>query len=234
MNIYSKLGLTGLMLASGIASAYQPAQGWYAGLMGGFSYAPSTSFSISNPFVAFFPEFASIPAKLSYNVGGNAGAQLGYRCDKFRVEGELNYNFNSYDRLRIGYFTIGSSHNVQGLNLSGHSNMYAGFINGFFDIYDEENMDTTWVPYVGLGIGYARVQNSIDFFIHNYQLNFLTAKASSNEPIGQAILGLNYFLSDNTSLGWDFRYMSTRKLDYLNSRFEVVTGNLVFNYSFDN
>ena len=234
MNIYSKLGLTGLMLASGIASAYQPAQGWYAGLMGGFSYAPSTTFSLNDPFIARYPRFANVTAKLNYNVGGNGGVQLGYRCDKFRVEGELNYNFNSYNRLRIGNYTIGSSHNVQGLNLSGNSNMYAGFINGFFDIYDEEDVGTTWVPYVGLGIGYARVQNTADFFVQYRQVNFLTAKASSNEPIGQAILGLNYFFSDNMSLGWDFRYMSTRKLDYLNSRFEVVTGNLVFNYSFDN
>jgi len=234
MSKYCKLGMASLLLASSVASAYQPAQGWYAGLMAGVSYAPSTSFNIPDPFVLAFPEFTSIPANLSYNTLANGGVQLGYRCDKFRIEGELNYNSNSYNRLRIGYFTIGSSNNVQGLNLSGRTNMFSGFINGYFDMYDEENLDVTWVPYVGLGVGYARLQSTVDFYIHNTQLNFLTMKNSTNAPIGQAILGINYFFSDRMSVGTDLRYMSTRTIRGLDSRFTLGTWNFLFNYSFDN
>lgn len=244
MTIFSKIGLTSLMLASGVASAYQPAMGWYAGLMGGVSYAPGINFTVLNPLAVYFPpasNFTSLPVKLTYNVLGNGGVQVGYRCDKFRVEGELNFNTNSYNKLQVGPFTIGSNSNIQGLYLNGHNNLYAGFINGFFDIYDEENTDTTWVPYVGLGIGYARVQSSIDFYanftnipnpIRNRQI--FTAKASTSAPIGQAILGINYFFSDELSIGTDLRYMSTRNIRLLDSRYSVGTWNLVLNYSFDN
>lgn len=234
MTMCKKIGLAaGLVLASSASMAVIPASGWYAGLMVGGSYAPSTNFNIPDPFVAYFPAYASIPAKLSYNILANGGLQVGFRCENFRVEGELNFNSNSYDRLRIGYYTIGSSHNVQGLNLSGHTSLYSGFINGFYDFFNEENTDTTWVPYLGLGVGYARVQSTVDFFYQNTQLNFLTFKSNNNAPIGQAIAGLSYFLNDEWSMSGDVRYMSTRNIRQLDSRFSLVTLNFLVNYAFD-
>lgn len=233
MNICKKISLTGLMLASSAAFAVQPAMGWYAGLMLGASYPNGVNFTLNNPFVQFFPEFQNIPASLSYNLGINGGAQAGYRCDKFRFEGELNYSYSSWDRLRLGYFRIGHNNNVKGLNLNGKTGMFSGFFNVYYDIFDEENTDVTFVPYLGLGLGYAGIGSSVDFYLHNTQLNFLTVKQTNNAPIGQAMLGLNYFFTDNSSLGTDFRYMSTRNIKIIDSRYSMWTWNLIYNYSFD-
>jgi opacity protein-like surface antigen len=233
MNLRLKLALTGFLLSSSMSYAYTPVMGWYGGLMLGASFAQSLKFNVPNPLHPYLPSPTSFPGSLTYNVRGNGGGQIGYRCDQFRLEAEVNINSNSYNKLGVGGLRIGSSHNVKGLNIKGGTSVLSGFINGFFDFYNEENLNTTIVPYVGLGIGYAGVRNSIDFYINNRQINFLTAKATNNGPIGQVIGGINYFFSDELSVGTDVRYLSTRNIPRINSRFSVVQWNLLFNYSFN-
>lgn len=227
MNRYAQLGLASLILASNIVSAAEPAPGWYAGLMFGASKAPSTGFTLSPPFLPF-----PVNGKVTYDIGGDGGLQVGYRCNYFRFEGQLFYNYNGYDTLTVGGITIKDNNKTTGFIMNGHTSFYAGFFNAYYEMY-EEGTDPNWVPYIGLGIGYTQIQNQLKFFYNNVTLNRSHNTRNTSAPIGQAILGLNYFFSDEFSTGIDLRYMTTNKVTSSNDRISAGSVNLVLNYTFD-
>ncbi|ARG97130.1 outer membrane protein [Legionella micdadei] len=258
----SQFALTSLFLANSVFAA-TPSEGWYWGLMGGLSYTPSIDITGPNPvpFIAinnqinpnptpvvtngvntyvtglsnyYFPGFTSMNGSLQYGVGGDFGIQLGYRICNFRAEGELLFNYAPLSMVKIGGVSIKKHVTLTDpLRLSGQSVVGAGLINGYYDFYDEEN-DPTWVPYLGLGIGYAYVRNTITFTVPYLFKNLysVTVKGNESAPIGQAILGISYFASDDLSIGLDYRYITTRTISSINSRIQTNTLNLNFNYYF--
>lgn len=236
---FTKSSLIGFMLASSSVFAVEPAMGWYAGFMLGASYAPSQDFTIYN--TPFFqgPRVANV----SYNILGNFGGQFGYRCNKFRYEAELVYNRNKIKDITVGGFTLNNDPtavlfpaggNIR-TRIKGNTSLAAAFFNAYYEFYDEDYAETSFVPYVGLGLGYANVKNNASFEtwidpIHTHYRN----SVSGNAPIGQAILGINYFFSDNVSLGTDFRYMKSKNINAFDSSVSIGTWNiLVMNFSFD-
>lgn len=273
MNYFYRFGLASVLFASSSAFSAIPAEGWYGGLMGTVSYPPSIDFTLpsstitgintiitnlntrllANGFTTL-PLLISNQGELSYRVGGGGGGQIGYRHCNFRFEGELLFNYNNYDKLTIDGLTL-KTHQQQAIILSsptstatiaptidGHTDFGAAFLNLFYDFFDEDN-DPTWVPYVGLGIGYAYVQDKLSI---TYPITIttppvstttsvqrLTVKDSTSTPIAQAIIGISYFYNDDTSFGMDYRYLTTRTIDSLDARLKVHTLNFNFNYSFD-
>lgn len=231
MNFFSKAGITGLMFVSTAVFAVEPAEGWYAGFMLGPSYAPNIdrNISISNPFIT-----TTLPGSISYNILGNIGAQLGFRCNKFRYEGELNYNYNTFDKLKLGGFELTTDRNLIGLNMKGHTDVSSALFNAYYEFYDEEYSATKFVPYVGLGIGYAHVSSNLSLYYNGIELNRAERSRSANAPVAQGILGISYFFTDTISLGTDLRYLSTNNIKTFNdSRVSFASWNLVMNFSFD-
>lgn len=231
MKKISSLSMASLMLTSGLAFAVEPAEGWYAGFMLGGSYAPSQNFTFYTPFLPTIP----ISSKLTYNFGGNVAGQFGYRCGKFRYEGELLYNINTFDKIRTQGFTLNRNvgSNVFGFSMKGNTSTLAGIFNVYYEFYDESYSDTKWVPYLGLGIGYAAVRNSLNFYHNSTKLNVNDNSHTENSPIGQVMGGINYFFTDNVSLGSDLRYWTTRKIDNFGTRASAASWNLLMNFSFD-
>lgn len=141
-------------------------------------------------------------------------------------------------------------------NMSGQTIMGAAFFNVYYDFWDEDN-DPSFIPYVGLGIGYATVRNSLKYsfpfdgttygsyygttpFIPGSMINgrFVAAESykyriNTSSPLGQGILGLSYYMSDYTSFGLDYRYILTAVSSKLGSRVNLNTLNLNVNFSFD-
>lgn len=190
---------------------------------------PSLSYATVSS--AFTP---TMNGSLEYKVGGNFGTQLGYRICNFRAEGELVFNYAPLSQVKIGGVSIKRHVTLTNpIRLSGQSVVGAGLINGYYDFYDEEN-DPTWVPYLGLGIGYAYVRNSVTFSLPYLYINSFSLNVKGNEsaPIGQAILGISYYASDDLSIGLDYRYITTRTISSINSRIQTNTLNLNFNYYF--
>lgn len=226
MKFLSKLGITSLMLASSSLMAAEPAMGWYAGFMLGPSIASSNDITIYNPppSLGFFP----FTGNLSYNVLGNFGAQLGYRCNKFRYEGELVFNRNNLKEFTVNGITLDSNSEDR---IKGNTTTGAALFNAFYEFYDEDNPDTAFVPYIGLGIGYAHVKNSLTF-TRRSGLEYKN-DASGNAAVGQAILGFSYFFSDNVSLGTDLRYLKSQTINDFNSSISVGSWNFLMNFSFD-
>lgn len=244
MNFFSKCSIAGLMLASSGAFAAEPAMGWYAGIFAGPSIAPSRKFDIYTPFISPIP----LLGKLSYGVNADGGGQIGYRCSNFRFEGELVFNTNHFRQLTLNGFTITNNQNRPGLSIKGSTSFMAGLFNAYYEFYDEDYSETQFVPYIGLGIGYVHIRNTLNFYYYNplYYINRAVLinqnrnSISADAAIGQAIIGVNYFFNDYLSLGTDLRYMRTGNIGTLGpritqnaSRVQAGTWNVLLNYSFD-
>lgn len=215
----SKYILAGLFFASH-AFAIEPASGWYVSGFGGASYTPSIDFSIS------LLSSTPLPSSLSYDILANGGLEAGYRCDHFRFAGEVMYNQNPYDNLVINGLSIpGNTNSLTTFGFEGYTGILAGFFNVYYDFFSEES-ESNFVPYVGLGIGYANVRNQLQFYYNQLLLGENTE--SINGGIGQVIVGLNYFFNEQWAFGTDFRLMSTETLDFThhtNFTSNIVTPN---------
>lgn len=228
MKHFTKYGFF-LALVSTTTFAYEPAQGWYAGFFGGLSFAPSQTFDFQHTYRS-----GQGQGKIKYYVLGDGGVQLGYRCDKFRYEGEFLYNQNNMQQINFGNITIEHDTKTPRFSLKGGTALVAGYLNGYYEFYDEDYSDAKLVPYLGLGVGYASTRSIVRFYYNQTILNQARNSVNASSMIGQGIAGLNYFFSDTFSLGTDFRYMSTKKFNRFDARIQAMNWNiLVFNFSFD-
>lgn len=165
------------------------------------------------------------PGKLKYSVLGGIGGQIGYRfCTKYRAELELFYNNNPFSELEIGNITINSVSTNNVFHIGGDTNTGAGMFNLYYDLLTPSNDYFSAVaPYIGLGLGYTYVQNSLQFHFGSnttqvatqgatpatlYEADFTQAHATY---AGQVILGLSYFMDDFCWLSADVRYLATGK-----------------------
>lgn len=194
-------------------------------------------------FIPFFP-LTTIAASIRHSVGGDFAGQLGYRICNFRLEGELLVNYAPLNRLELGDFSFRKKRGL--LRASGRTLIGAGLFNAYYDFYDEEN-DPTWVPYIGLGIGFAGVQSRVKITSVNPQANCallltgvcappnnfdLSLSSNNTSPVGQGIIGVSYYSSDNVAFGLDFRHLTTRRIREIGERVSVNSINFNFNYWF--
>jgi len=223
-----KLSLLALFVSSGITHAANPVSGWYAGIMLGGSYAPKINLNFINPITR-----VSEKATLSYSGLGNIAGQVGYRFfDNYRLEGQLLYNSSEYQTLTIGGFTINSPSHSTGLRMKGSTGTGAFMFNGFYD-FVTPGRESSFSPYVGLGVGYARVNNTLKLYFNNELVPNSRLSNNTSSPAIQAILGAAYFLDDFTWFGLDFRYLTTKKINDLDSRVQFGSINLSFNGIFN-
>jgi opacity protein-like surface antigen len=270
MRHIKKFALIGLLLASYSAFCVTPAEGCYVGLIGGATFTPSMRFRRfefhPRPF-AVIPEIQPITAvrldntHINYGVGGNLGIQGGTRICNFRFEGELLFNYSPFSSIRTNaliehplfapFRTELIDINISGhvtpfspFRMSGRTLFGAGLFNVYYDFYDED-CEPTFIPYVGLGVGYAYVSSSLTLSIPYFIQQIVppplpvvdtnirhTISRNSSAPIGQAIVGISYYFCDTSALSLDYRYLSTNTISGFNSRLQAHTINLSFNYWF--
>ena len=218
----------GLILLGCHLSAYavNPVPGGYAGIFLGPTYAQNIDFTLNQ--IIPLPTDSRIPGNttgsLKYSVLGGVGGEIGYRfCTKYRVEIEAFYNNNPFKKLQIGNYTIDSVASSVNFHIGGDTNMGAGLINVFYDLLppSRDNYGAVF-PYIGLGAGYAYVQNALQFHYNtpaylsanpaptstNFETDF---KRTYTIYAGQIVMGIGYFLDDFTWLSADIRYFSTGK-----------------------
>ena len=112
--------------------------------------------------------------------------------DNIRGEFELGFRANDAD-------------SVSGASASGDTDSWSAMINGFYDF----DTGGDFTPYIGLGIGGARVEaNSIS------PVSGTSVNDSDFGLAYQAILGTAYQLDDQWSATADYRYFSAPDLDF--------------------
>ena len=227
------------VLMSSSAHAVNPMPGWYAGFNLGASQAPTSKYIVADPTIY---NGVAGTGTLYYSRLGSVGGQLGYRVDHLRAEGEVFFNNNFYRNMRIEGVNIpndqaGSSNPYQ---LNGYTNTYAFMLNGYYDFFARD-YTAQLVPYVGLGVGYARFENNIKFFDEGMVIAGSVHNELTNSAAGQGIVGLSYYLTDYTAFSLDFRYFASlqdsnvvrTQVNTFDNRPELYSVNFTFNSSFN-
>lgn len=237
--------------------AVNPARGVYAGVLLGGSHTPGHDFTLSDPmnFLTFLcqnlpnacPNLSN-QGRLTYSYLGGVGLQLGYRIKRYRTELEFLFNDSPYKTLQIGGVDINqASINLDRLrarraelefSIEGKTATAAGFLNGYYDLLDPGQCDH-YIPYIGAGIGYARISNRNQFFSQDVAISNTYSSVQTQTGVAQGILGISYFFGDYTYLSLDYRYLTSLKevrfalqgisFNQFNARFQAHTLNLTFN-----
>ncbi|GGI80870.1 outer membrane protein [Legionella impletisoli] len=237
MKQYGLFGVALLSLSTSTALAVNPMNGLYAGVILGGSYAPKGTINFNAPVTPNSTSCSSsascTPASgtLAYSGYGNIGGQIGGRYNQFRVELEPVVNYNPYQKITVGTTKYTSPKSSTALRLKGSTTTAALMLNAFYDFYTPQSQ-TDFVPYVGAGIGYANVDNSIQFYCNNVTIPCTQLSESTHSAAVQGIVGAAYFMDDFTWFGLDYRYITTQKVNIMTSRVEVHTINLSFNGMF--
>ena len=225
--VYKKLGLAFLLLSSGTAFAVDPVPGMYAGFMIGVSYATNYKLFVPNP-------YTTISGTISPGIFGNIAGQFGYRLNHFRVEGELLVDNNPYNSLEIAGITVHKKDTFNyGIGQQGQTTTAAFMVNGLYDFYSSNEL-SYFAPYLGLGIGYAYIQNKVSLYDNNVLIPYTSLSKTSTTPAAQLIIGAGYFVDEFTFVGLDYRYLTTKTLGKpFDSAYQLNSINLTIGGSFD-
>ncbi|TAH36149.1 MAG: porin family protein [Alphaproteobacteria bacterium] len=117
-------------------------------------------------------------------------AALGYRfTNNLRAEGEIAYRHNDLD-------------NVEGIDLNGDAKAWSFMANGYYDF------NTGGVqPYLGAGIGVARVSQDSTFTVGGFTYD---SEGSDTVLAYQAIVGVAVPVATDTNIGVEYRYFGTQ------------------------
>ncbi|MDX2346627.1 MAG: outer membrane beta-barrel protein [Legionella sp.] len=246
--------LLGLTITSSALYAFDPKSGWYSGLIVGANYAANVPFTY--PFVENQGDpVIEYSGQLGHKMMGSIGGQLGYRwCDNFRFELEAIYNDSTYSYLRFHDVTFHSPKTTAGFRINGKTQSGVATFNAFYDLFG--NYSSKAVPYIGGGLGFASIKNNINFYENDVLLGN-TAKSELLETygitlngnsrsgfVGQAIVGLSYYLDDYCYFALDARYLASKTqslsisrtnttVNQFDKRYKLYTVNIVFNSAFD-
>ncbi len=122
----------------------------------------------------------------------NFGGALGYSftpqdLGRFRTEVEFQARENEVDGLNF---------NGNATNPNGDMSSYSVLFNGY---YDFTSLHDKFIPYIGAGIGFTRVDADIQYGAASFN-------GDDTVLAFQGIFGVSYQASDNLSLFTDFRY----------------------------
>ena len=199
------------LLASGIASATTPIDGWYSSIFGGAAFVPSNLNNTSGGLTR---------SHAQYETGYDAGGSFGFKSTPIRYEGEITYLNVDLDRFRVS--------NIEQTGVKGFNHSLLAMANIYYDF--PAFVANSIEPYLGLGIGYAY----IDGQFKSTGPNGLTSYSpSSNAFAYQATGGLTYNFAEAYALNIGYRYVATARVDDFGKMFQTNLVNVGATYRFD-
>lgn len=166
------------VLATGVATAADTIPGYYLGIAGGVAQRGDTDLTGSG-----------INTTVDFETGWVVRGNFGYAYSNgFRTELEGSYSASDVDSIK------GAA------NGSGDSDAYALMVNGLYDI----NLGWAVTPYVGVGVGAARVGADGASPVGGSSIN-----DKSVDFAYQGIAGLAFPINEKLSLTADYRYIAT-------------------------
>lgn len=191
--------LAAFLNAKAYANTITPAENWYIGGFLGSQFQTNGDTEI--PSIASKPPLTSEPV---YGEGYALNLNVGYKFLKsFRIEGELAYQNLPIKKINnaVG---VGIVTNVK----NSDTQLSSLFFNSYYDL----KLYQHWISYLGVGIGYVDVRNTIKPTppVPVSQNLFFTRKNVNYDTFGyQGILGVGYQLTHNVILNLNYRYFST-------------------------
>lgn len=100
-----------------------------------------------------------ITGEVEFDTGYGVSGALGHAWGPFRLEGEISYRKNDLDKVNVATLSVGGVvfTALGSASLGGDISSLGFMANGFYDF----DTGGPWVPFVGAGIGGARVNIDI-------------------------------------------------------------------------
>ena len=144
-----------------------------------------------------------------YNAGFGITGALGYDFGMFRLEGEVGYRINDYDK-------VGASGQTR-VNAGGNVTAYDFMVNGYVDIKTK----TPLTPYAGGGIGAAILDSS------GVNAGGISIGSSDEGAFAyQLIAGVAYPFAEAWAGQVEYRFFGTTDPTYGNTDSEYMSNNL--------
>ncbi|KTC89675.1 outer membrane beta-barrel protein [Fluoribacter dumoffii] len=195
------------LLASGIAAAATPVNGWYSSIFGGYAHL---SEKVSKTILGLtFSETLS-------SDGFNAGLRLGYQANPVRFEVEYTYIQPENKEFDFGL-----------LELERKTNANVGMGNIYFDFSD--GILPTIYPFIGAGIGYAYVHTKIT---DTGPIGGTFVDVKKGVFAYQGTAGLTFNFEENWALNASYRYLATSDADHV-EKYQAQMGDVGIVYRFD-
>ena len=194
MKKFNPFILAGLFVCLLSVSAFAGDPGFYAGVNAGL-IVPS-DVRVSSPGFS-----ADVSRKVGYAIGGAAGYDFGTNV---RAEAEISYKANDTSELKNGNSATGYNSSITALNF---------MANAYYDIHAVHSFGV--MPYVGGGVGVARLSNS----------NGVVAGGSSSDTVFayQVGAGVAYDVSSNVTMDVGYRYFGTSDAKFNENASNIVT-----------
>lgn len=209
---------------------------WYAGLAVPVMFIDDTestttgSQSLGQPPAIAYNSKSTSEYETGFKVAGTVGYELG---GGFRVEGELF--FARAEVARVTYKGVNAAGNAIPLTVeipvSGTADQFGAFASAWYDF----RTGTDWIPYVGGGLGFIRVdQGELDYDSQQlFRDTVATLRAANpNLPDPEQLpavpeisttetvfayhvgIGTGYRLSDNVILQAGYRFQTAEELEF--------------------
>lgn len=204
--------LSAALLATGIASAATPVDGWYTSVFGGYTYIPDNIY-------VFGPD-GLFRDGVGYNAGYNAGGRIGYQSNPIRYE--LEY---TYLHANVKHFDVNL---INQLRISGFNSASIGMANIYYDFPD---MLPAISPFLGVGIGYAYLQANLSSLTGPLGPTYYNTTDSAFAYQGTA--GITYNFAENYAVNLAYRYIATDKPGGFGKVFQAHLASVGVVYRFD-
>ncbi|WP_068471410.1 outer membrane protein [Candidatus Protochlamydia phocaeensis] len=151
-----------------------------------------------------FHHFHGVKPKMK--VGYTGALSAGYKFSSgVRVEGEIAYRRNELKTRSEEFSTYDSLHHVK---VKGHTHSWAYMANVLYDFDQVSDCLYGITPYVGVGVGYAKIHAQIKA---RDGYNHVRFNGHSDGFAYQAIAGADYRLTEKTSIGVKYTFFEGRK-----------------------
>lgn len=203
--------LSAALLATSLAHSAVAIDGWYTTVFGGYTFVPD---NVDNSLLGLVINHAAF--ENGYNVGGS----IGYKSNPLRYEAEYTFINASAKAFRVNH--------IPQFDVSGYASANLIMANVF---YDTPEMLPALTPYLGLGIGYAYIQDSLSGLRSQGPVYF-SARTSSFAY--QGMLGITYNFAEQYAAYLGYRYVATSSADTLGHIFQAHNATAGAVYRFDN
>ena len=188
--------------------------GWYGSLGASAVFLEDSSSTISDP-------LGSVSFDTKFDTGFGLHGAIGHSWDGLRLEGEVSYRENDLDTFDITNVTlagVGSLSDIGNGDFSGDVSALAFMANAWYDF----NTGSPWKPFVGGGLGMARISIN-DASITALTLLGVPINLADPIPLAddddwvfayQIGAGLGYEVTPTTTISLGYRFFATADPDF--------------------
>lgn len=185
-------------------SAFSGDEAWYAG--GNIGLAMLSDSDITEEGVSIEVEF---------DAGFNLAGVLGYDFGEMRLEGEIGWQKNDFDKA--------SAMGI-GIALTGDMSVLSLLINGYYDL----DTGTAFSPFISAGIGFAKVDAN-DLGMAGDPETF---DDDDTVIAGQIGVGVSYAATETVAIDAKYRFLMTSDPEFDDVEAEAKSHNIILGVRF--